>query len=77
MLTSKQREAILSAKAEDDYCIITHKRTMHSLETKGFATYTNGFGFRFGAIIQLTEKGKQFLKAEKSKQLTKLADSHD
>jgi len=32
---------------------------MRSLVNKNYAKYTDGFGYRYGAIIELTEKGKE------------------
>lgn len=58
-LTKIQKETILKATKENDYCTIAHSNTMRSLDKKGIAEYTNGFGYKFGEIIQLTEKGKQ------------------
>lgn len=32
---------------------------MNSLVDKGLATWASGFGYKFGAIIELTDKGKE------------------
>ena len=63
VLTQIQKETILRATKEQDYCTIAHKRTMESLWNKGLMEPTNGFGYRFGAIYQLTEKGKKIQRA--------------
>lgn len=58
-LTIKQKEVLLNATKEQDYCVIAHKKTMAALVDKGLAKYDSGFGYRFGAIISLTEYGKK------------------
>lgn len=74
-LTPKQIEAILLASKENDFCAIAHKRTMNSLVRKGLANFDRGFGYRFGAIIELTNKGKevrsQLISKQNSKQRSK------
>ena len=60
-LTKTQKSAIKKATEGSDYCIIAHKRTMKTLVDKGMAEYTEGFGYRYGGIIQLTEVGKEIL----------------
>ena len=57
-LTKKQKEVILSATSDKDYCTISLGNTMKSLVNKEIFNYTDGFGYKFGAIIELTEKGK-------------------
>jgi hypothetical protein len=57
-LTKKQKEVILSATSEKDYCTIAHGNTIKSLVNKEVFNYTDGFGYRFGVIIELTEKDK-------------------
>jgi len=57
-LTKKQKEVILSATSNKDYCTIAHGNTMKSLVNKKIFDYADGFGYRFGAIIELTKKGK-------------------
>ncbi len=61
-LTNKQKDTIKSAMIQRDYCAIAHGNTMNSLVDKGIAEWTSGFGYRFGAIIELTKKGKQIQK---------------
>lgn len=56
-LTDKQKEAILTATKDRDYCTNVNRRTMNSLIKKGLAKYTSGFGYKYGVIIGLTEKG--------------------
>lgn len=57
-LTELQKSAILSTTKERDYCIRANYRTMKSLVNKGLAVYTSGFGYQFGGIVELTDKGK-------------------
>lgn len=56
--TKIEKKVILSANKDNDYCTIAHKNTMNSLVNKNIAKFTSGFGYKFGAIIELTEKGK-------------------
>ena len=58
-LTKIQKKTILKATADMDYCVIAHGKTMSVLVEKKYANYTNGFGYRYGAIIELTEIGKE------------------
>lgn len=58
-LTGKQKEMIARATKSNDYCVKGNRKTMDSLEAKGLAKSTSGFGFRHGAIIELTEAGKE------------------
>ena len=61
-ITTTQKEVIKNATKENDFCVLAHKRTMNSLVEKGLARYSSGFGFRYGAFIELTEKGKEVQK---------------
>jgi hypothetical protein len=65
-LTKIQKETILNAKKENDYCTIASKKTMDSLVEKDIFKYTDGFGFKFGGIIKLTEQGKKIQKKLKN-----------
>ena len=58
-LTEIEKKTILSATEDKDYCAIANGRTMNSLVEKKLADWTNGFGYKFGLIIELTEKGKE------------------
>ena len=60
-LTKIQILTIKKATKDSDYCTVGHKRTMKSLVDKGIAKWAEGFGFRFGGIIELTESGKKIL----------------
>lgn len=62
-ITKIEKETILRATVDKDYCTIAHGNTMRSLVNKNYAKYTNGFGYRYGAIIELTEKGKELQRA--------------
>ncbi len=61
-LTDIQKKTIIDAMVQSDYCVIAHGKTMNSLVNKGIANFTSGFGYKFGAIIELTEHGKQIQK---------------
>ena len=67
-LTKHQIEVIKTATKDRDYCTIAHRKTMNSLVEKGYAEWTNGFGYKYSAIIELTEKGKKILCSEKTEQ---------
>ena len=54
-----QKKVILKATKEYDYCAKANRRTLTSLVEKGLARWTEGFGHRFGGIIELTDKGKE------------------
>ncbi len=56
-LTRKQKAAILQATPDRDYCVIAHGTIMASLVEKELAKYTGGFGYKWGAIIELTALG--------------------
>lgn len=58
-LTKIEKATILNATKEQDYCTIAHAKTMNSLVDKYLAEWTSGFGYRWGAIIKLTKKGKE------------------
>ena len=58
-LTAAQKDALLAAGPDDDYCWRGDGRTMASLSRRGLARATSGFGWRFGGIIELTEEGKR------------------
>ena len=58
-LTKVQKEVIIRATPENDYCTIAHPQTVKALEEKMLAGYTSGFGYRFGVVIELTKKGKE------------------
>lgn len=54
------QEAMLIAgynNKENDFCARGNIRTMRALVDKNLANYTSGFGWRWGAIIELTEDG--------------------
>jgi hypothetical protein len=57
-LTKNQQEAIVGATEKNDFCLISNHRTMNSLIDKGLALPTSGFGYQFGAIVELTDLGK-------------------
>lgn len=57
-LTQNQKEAILKATRDRDYCILAHKNTLNSLCNKKLASFSNGFGHKFGRIIELNDNGK-------------------
>jgi hypothetical protein len=58
ILTSVQKEALMRATPSNDYCIKAAKVTMRALIERGLAKHTQGFGWRYGEIIELTEEGK-------------------
>ena len=58
-ITKIEKQTILSATKERDYCTKAHRRTMNSLVKKKLAKWTHGFGYKFGALIELTDKGKE------------------
>jgi len=57
-LSEKQKLAIISAAPSSDYCYLGHHSTMQSLIKRNLADYTGGFGFKWGALIELTDAGK-------------------
>ena len=57
-LTELQREALVAAEPPD-YCVRADGRTMASLVHRGWAMYTSGFGWQYGAVIELTAEGKE------------------
>ena len=65
-LTKFQKNTVLNANEEADYCVIAHKRVMQCLVDKGVAEYSSGFGYKWGAIIQLTKIGKEIQKNYKN-----------
>lgn len=62
-LTKIEKQTILSATKDRDYCTMAHGKTVNSLVEKKLANWTSGFGYRFGAIIELTDKGKEIQSA--------------
>ena len=55
-----KKNIILNFKENEDkeYILRTpHYRTERSLLEKDIATYTSGYGFKYGALMKLTEKG--------------------
>ncbi len=58
-LSKIEKATILNATKEQDYCTIAHAKTINSLVDKYLAEWTSGFGYSWGTIIQLTEKGKE------------------
>lgn len=61
-LTKTQQLALIKATPENDYCYMCHQKTMKALVDRNLATYSSGFGFKFGAFIELTEEGKELRK---------------
>ena len=62
-LTFREKHAIKTATPEQDYCFIAHGLTMKSLWNKGLAQPAQGFGYRFGAIYELTDSVKKYREA--------------
>lgn len=59
-LSAVQRSIILNATAASDFCLrISHGGTKYALIRKGIFRDTQGFGFRYGGIQELTEKGRK------------------
>lgn len=58
-LSRNQKDVIIRATHDRDYCAIAHGNTMRSLVDKKLANYTSGFGYPWGRIICLTDKGKE------------------
>jgi len=56
-LTKAQKQALLSATINQDWCLRVNRRCMDSLVHKKLAKFTSGFGYKFGGIIELTSKG--------------------
>lgn len=68
-LTKIEKQTILSATKDKDYCTIAHGRTMNSLVKKNFAKWSDGFGYKFGVLIELTDIGKELQSKLKDKKL--------
>jgi hypothetical protein len=68
-LTKAQKDAILLASEDRDFCVRPDIRVSNSLVEKGLAKFTTGFGWRHGRLIELTSEGKlvrgKLLKASK------------
>jgi len=58
-LTKIQKEAILSATKDVNYCFRFSLRTRETLNRKGLARLTSGFGWLYGGVAELTELGKE------------------
>lgn len=61
-LSPNQKKVILKATHDRDYCAIAHGNTLRSLVDKQLANYASGFGYPWGRIISLTDKGKEIQK---------------
>ena len=50
---------------QHDACIVTrhvHSGTAYGLLSRGLIQYAQGYGYGFGGLLELTDKGKQELK---------------
>ena len=57
-LTPAQKEAVISATPENSFHYRAHQSTQKSLDLKGVSKYSYGFGWKYGAISELTNEGK-------------------
>ena len=57
VLTKLQKELLVHMLKQEDRCGRGASRTMDSLVGRGLAKYTSGYGWKFGGIIELTERG--------------------
>ena len=67
MLSAKMIEALELAKRQEDGCINRyqlHHRTAYALMNRGLLKWTSGYGWKFGQLFELTEKGKLALQCD-------------
>ena len=57
-ISPKQATALIKATPSNDHMVVAHRRVMNCLVEKGLAEWSQGYGFRFGGIIELTQLGK-------------------
>ena len=57
VLSLPQRAMLLSAKERNDWTARGNKATMRALVRMGLAKWTQGYGWKYGELIELTPEG--------------------